>query len=251
MADLSQALFPMTACHAQALGTGSRLLCVGRRAWNTPGSVGKPAPLFRSPAQRFGCQPKLPLLQWVWEAAGETRPVGAQKLSKLGEGWLLLEFLALTLFLVISCADVCLSEWEILVYVLFLSHLENLTGMRFWAFHQFECFILQHALKIREENIHNYCHFASVQLCWGFGAKAGAIHFTVNCWCAKIPQKDYLHGWKQEGAGTSGARFFSWPFWGSSTDSKVRSSHTVQVFIECFIGVKLHTTCHLFTVRSL
>lgn len=220
----------------------------GRGTWKTPGSVGKPAPLLRSPAQRFGCQPNLPLLQWVWEVA--TRPVAVQKLSKLGKGWLLLVLLALMLFLVASCAHMRLSEWEIFcLHFVFLPlrepHRNEVLNL------QFECFILQCALKTREENLYSYFHLASVQFCWGFGGKAGVIHFNVSCWCATIPQKVYLCWWKQEVTGISGARLFSWPFWGSSTDSKVRSSHTVQVFLERFIRVKLHSICHLLTARSL
>lgn len=169
--------------------------------------------------------------------------MAVQKLRKLGEGWLLLVLLALRLFLVASCPvrSSCL-------HFVFLP-LKELHRNEILSFHQFECFILQHALKTREEKTHSYFHLASVQFCWGFGAKV--IHFTVSCWCAEIPHKDYLHWWKQEVTGISGARFFLWPFWGSFTDSKVRSSHTVQVFLECFIGVKLLSVCYLLTVRSL
>lgn len=74
------------------------------------------------------------------------------------------------------------------------------------SFHQFGSFILQHALKTWEENTYICFHLASVQFCWGFGAKAGVVHLTASCWYAKIPQKGYLHWWKQKVTEISWAR---------------------------------------------
>lgn len=213
-----------------------------------PRLCGRASPTAQVPNTEIWLPARSALLAMGW-GGSRWEAVAVQVLSKLAEGWLLLVLLALMLFLVASCPHVHLSEWEILVYILFSSHLEDLTEMRFWAFTSLSVLFCNIPWKLGGKT--HTAIFILLQFSWGFGARAGVTHFTVSCWCAKIPQKDSLHCWKQEVTGISGARLFLWPLWGSFTDSTVRSSHTVQVFLECFIGVKLHSICYLLTARSL
>lgn len=82
--------------------------------------------------------------------------VAFQKVGKLGKGQLHLALLALKLFLMASCLDMWLSEWEFLIYDLFFSHFREPRGNEILSFHQFECFGLQCADKTGEENTHGY-----------------------------------------------------------------------------------------------
>lgn len=104
-----------------------------------PSARGRAGPTAQLPAQRFGCQPALPTLQWVWEVvASPGLPAPAQWQSKSWANWGRGSCLLLSLQ---RCCSWWRAPWmrdflnrNFLFMFCFSPTSENLTEMRFWAF---------------------------------------------------------------------------------------------------------------------